>query len=187
MSFGDPHESHLPAPAAADQLPAPQGVSSPRPRRRRGMLVTAMALLVITGGVVGVAGTRQPAKKASDARSAASASAVAVDTAVIQERYGVRIDLVGLSALGGLVELRFTVLDADKAVALFHDDTARPTLMVQPSGELLQPPAAAHKMSMLNGASYFVLYANKGNAVRGGTAVSLAMGDVRLDGLVVAK
>lgn len=186
MSFGDHDETNLPPPAASDQLPAPLAVSAPRRRRRRGWLVAATALLVITGGVVGVAGTRQP-DKAPSANASAATSTQGVDTAVIQDRYGVRIDLVGLSALGGLVELRFTVLDADKAVALFHDDTARPTLMVQPSGELLQPPATAHKMSMLNGASYFVLYANKGNAVRGGTAVSLAMGDVRLDGLVVAK
>lgn len=170
-------ESPWPAPVTGD--------GDVRPRRRRRLVMGVVAVgLVVGGSVVGVAGIRRSEPVAT---VPVAVSASSVDEAVIQDRYGVRVDLLGLTALGGLVQLRFTVLDAAKATALFHDDASRPIIVVPPSGDLLLPPRSAHKMTMLNGASYFVLFPNAANAVRGGETVSLAMGDVRLDGLVVKR
>ena len=107
-----------------------------------------------------------------------------VTAAALEDRYGVRVDLVALTALGGLLQLRFTVLDKDKAETLFHEN--KPNLFVETSGTVLTPPAdTAHKMVLLDGASYFLLYANAGNVVHSGDKVSMVVDQVRLEHLVV--
>lgn len=106
----------------------------------------------------------------------------AVSTAVMEDRYGVRIDLVGLAALGGLLELRFTVLDKDKATGLFHDATLTPEILVERSGAVLHPPSGmAHKLVLLNGASYFMLFTNVGDAVQEGDLLSIVVDQVRIE------
>jgi hypothetical protein len=44
-----------------------------------------------------------------------------------------------------------------------------------------------HHLTLLDGGSYFVLYANAGNALSEGTPVSVQIDDVVLEHLVVAS
>lgn len=168
-----------PGVSTGPEVPTTGGI---HPRRRRGLLLAVAAAVVVAG----VAGVTVRSRDDDPSPRAALGPSTAVDERVVQERYGVRVDLVGLTALGGLVQLRFTVLDADKAAALFHSDVDVPTLLVEKTGAVLRPPKSmAHKLTLLNGASYFVLYANASNVVRSGADVSLVIDDVRLEHLAV--
>ncbi len=111
-----------------------------------------------------------------------------VTASVLEERFGARIDLVGLLAVGGLVELRFEVVDKDKAAMLFHHGEHAPRLVVPASGKVLRTAQGmAHKLTLKDGASYFIFYANSGSAVHEGSEISVAIGDVRLDHVEVQR
>ena len=99
-----------------------------------------------------------------------------------------RIDVVGLLASGGLIELRFQVSDADKATALFGAVEDMPVLAVEGSSQVLQSAKGMkHSLTLMDGAAYFFLYTNVGNAVHAGSQVSFVINGVRLPHLVVQE
>ena len=149
-----------------------------RRSKRRWWAVTAVVV------VMAAAGSYVVSHRGGPARGVAPVGAVT--DAVMEDRYGVRVDLVGLTALGGLIELRFTVLDKDKATGLFHDATMTPQMVVEKSGTVLHPPSGmAHKLVLLNGASYFMLFTNVADAVHSGDLVSIAVDQVRIEHIPV--
>ncbi len=154
-----------------------ESTASPGPTRKgiRPRYVAALAVVGLLVASIGVYALvrRDPAPKGG-----------AVSAAVMEDRYGVRIDLVALTALGGLVQLRFTVLDKDKADDLFHGN--KPNLLVESNGAVLTPPTdTAHKMVLLNGAGYFLFYPNAADALHPGDKVSVVIDAVRLEHLEV--
>ncbi len=96
-------------------------------------------------------------------------------------QYGIRFDLVAVTASGGLVDLRFTVLDQEKAVALFHTTDTAPALYLEQSGIVLRTKKGmSHHLSLVTGGRYFMLFSNAGGVVQAGTRVSVVVNDVRL-------
>jgi hypothetical protein len=113
-------------------------------------------------------------------RAAEAATARVVDAAALEAEFGIRVTLVAVTADGGLVDLRFAVVDQAKASHLLHDSASMPALFVERSGRLLTAShPLAHKMTIVDGASYFLFYANSGGAIQDGTAVSVVIDDVR--------
>jgi hypothetical protein len=160
-----------------DAAPASADSPAARPRRRRGWLAVVAAAAIAAGGV-GVALTRD---------DGTPSPATPITAAALEARYGTRIDLVALTALGGLVQLRFTVLDEAKAHDLFASADAMPAIVAEPSGRVLRAPTGMrHHLALLDGGSYFVLYANAANAVQRGTPVSIQIDDVKLEHVVTA-
>jgi hypothetical protein len=158
------------------EMQQPMTDAAPRRRRVTKWQLVIAATVLIAGCIGGYL------LRSRD--TAVSAAPGAVTAQVLEDRYGARVDLVGLTAVGGLLELRFTVLDKDKADPLFHDE--KPNLLLEASGTVLTPPVdRAHKMVLLNGASYFMLYANAGNVAHTGDKVSVVMGDIRLEHLTI--
>lgn len=128
--------------------------------------------LLLAVGLTAAAGS--PARP-----SVASLPVVSADE--LRDRFGISVDLVGVTAAGGLVQLRFTVTDEVKASAAFHDKASMPSLAVEGRGIRIDPPGGmAHHFRIVGGASYFVLYANPGGSVQAGTPVSVIVGGVRL-------
>ena len=112
------------------------------------------------------------------------AAARVVSAAEMEQDYGIKVDLVAVTAAGGLVDLRFTVVDQAKALHILHDATVMPALLVEPSGTVIRAPTGMrHKVTVLDGGNYFILYSNPGGAVQAGTHVSVVIGDVRLEPL----
>jgi hypothetical protein len=100
----------------------------------------------------------------------------------MEDRYGIKFNLVAVTAAGGLVDVRFTVIDQEKAERILHDQDTLPLLYVPTTGALLQAPQPhAHKFDFLSGASYFLLYPNAGGAIQAGVPVSVVINDIRLD------
>ena len=158
-----------------------QTASPTRPRRRWRWRASIVIALAGIGGVHVTNGRTAAPKGFAQATSAVTA-------AEMEDRYGVRIDLVALAALGGMVQLRFTVLDKDKAAGLFHDAAQSPALAVESNGKVLRAPEGmAHKLTLLDGGSYFMLYANAASALQQGTKVSVLIDKVRLEHLTVQR
>jgi hypothetical protein len=114
------------------------------------------------------------ARRAADARL--------VSATDLEEEYGIRVNLVAVTANGGLVDLRFTVLDKDKAGHILHDAASLPELLLADRGAVLRAPQPhAHKIELLDGASYFLLFPNSGGLVQAGVPVSVVIDEVRLE------
>jgi len=109
-----------------------------------------------------------------------AASARVVDAAALESATGIRVTLVAVTADGGLVDLRFTVVDQAKASHLMHDPSTMPSLYVERSGRVLSPShPLAHKVTVLDGATYFLFYPNAGGAIQNGTSVSVIVDGLR--------
>ena len=113
-------------------------------------------------------------QKAADARL--------VPATELEQVYGIKVNLLAVTAAGGLVDLRFTVVDKDKAAVVLHDAYSLPELLVAGTGAVLRAPQAnAHKMNLIDGGSYFLLFPNSGGVVQAGTGVSVVVDGIRLE------
>jgi hypothetical protein len=111
-----------------------------------------------------------------------------ISAAALEADYGVRFDLVAVTASGGLVDLRFTVLDEAKAKGLFHTTASSPALFVEGKGTVLRTKKGmSHSLSLLTGGRYFVLFSNSGGAIQAGTKVSVVIDDVRLESMAATS
>ena len=107
------------------------------------------------------------------------------------EALGVRVEAVRLSAAGYLLDLRYRVVDAERARALF-ERRARP-LLVDGAGLQLGVPTAP-KLGQLRSTgthnakqdrSFSMLFANPGRVVQRGARLDLVVGEARIPGLTV--
>jgi hypothetical protein len=105
-----------------------------------------------------------------------------VSAADMEREYGVRVNLVAVTANGGLVDVRFTVIDKEKAAQILHDSASMPELFVEATGAVLSTrnPMAHKKLDLLDGATYFLLFPNSGGAIQRGTPVSVVIDGIRL-------
>lgn len=105
-----------------------------------------------------------------------------ISAAQLEEQYGLRVTLVGVTAGGGMVDFRFKVLDAEKAAMLLDHHDSMPQLIPVGSKVRLGIPGA-HSPNYVNGKVYYMLYGNAGGIVQPGTKVQIAFGDVLLEAL----
>jgi len=173
----------LPAavPEAQDPGPAsPEPAAGPRARLRIRPWVVAIAgalvlpLVVAAGLTFTATSTDLFARKAADAR--------VVSAAELEDEYGIKVNLVAVTAGGGLVDLRFTVVDTAKAGHILHDAATLPELLLPDNGAVLRAPQPhAHKLKLVDGASYFLLFPNSGGLVQAGVPVSVVIDAIRLE------
>jgi hypothetical protein len=146
---------------------------------KTGIIGGILALLVAAGGIVFF---NRPAT------TSAVAASRPVSAEVLEKQYGAKVQMVGLLAAGGLIELRFQVVDKDKAIGLFGPVADMPMLAVEGTSKLLESAKGMkHHMTLLNGGSYFIFYTNAANAVHQGSMVSMVINGVRLEHIVVQK
>jgi hypothetical protein len=107
-------------------------------------------------------------------------------SAEIETKYGVRISMVAVTADGGLIDLRYTVIDPDKAALMTDSLDALPVLVAGNGTSMAQRGAGhRHGQNLKAGISYFLLYTNEQNAIRPGDKVMVRVGDLHLDGVPV--
>lgn len=103
----------------------------------------------------------------------------------IEERFGVRITGLYLSAQGGLVDLRYRVVDVGKAKNFGHDTENSPLLIAEASGKVVDVTIMmkhSHRIEL--GRIYYILFRNTGNAVEPGSTVTVQIGNLRLEHVV---
>ncbi|SCE94700.1 hypothetical protein [Micromonospora mirobrigensis] len=99
----------------------------------------------------------------------------------LEAALGVRFTQAAVVGDGGLVELRYLVLDTQKASAFQNDTKHPPRLRNERSGKLAWRAALMKQGHELRpGQSYYLLYLNNGGAVRRGDTIEITSGQRRL-------
>jgi hypothetical protein len=105
----------------------------------------------------------------------------------IEQKWGIRITQVGVTADGGMVDFRYIVLDPTKAHAMIADVERLPVLITEDSKTLVNSAALMDpKHDLTAGRTYFLLYRNTHGAIQSGTPVTVKIGDLLLEH-VIAK
>jgi hypothetical protein len=158
----------------------------PRPKMtglipRLFMLALATGVLVLTFLAWGVWRTQPPAPAASSTVPAAS-SATAITAQGLEDRWGVHVYLLAITAHGGFIDFRLLVTDPAKAARIFEDDKNLPLLIVERTGTVLK--SALQKSATLQfetGRAYGSLYPNSRGELKTGDMVSVVIGDLKLE------
>lgn len=132
-----------------------------------------------------------PAMVAAAAKAAAEASATPIWTS---QAYGVEVHGARLSASGYVIDMRYRVIDGEKARPLM-DRKIRPVLVDESTGNRFyvpQPPivGALRQTSRNNavavvGKTYFMLFANPDQRLKAGDKVALFLGEERFGNLQI--
>lgn len=138
----------------------------------------AVAIVVVVTTAVSAIGLRWLA-------SAPAADGVMPTSAAIEAAWGIRITHVAVTADGGLVEMRFLVLDSDRALAMMQDVGNVPVLRVEQTGALVRSAALmTAKHAVAAGRTGFLLYRNTAGAITSGESVSVVFGPLELQHVV---
>lgn len=145
-------------------------------------VVGALASAVLLAGL---------ARSARGAPDVAQASAWSPAESLRYKRtWGVDVEGVKAVESGYMLAFRYRVLDADKARPL-NDQKTRPFIIDEASDVRLSVPAM-EKVGELRqvgepeaGRTYFIIFGNPGKLVKPGRRVTVAIGNFRVEGLVV--
>lgn len=160
--------------------PLPEAGTETRARRAQGRrpILTLVASCLVVLVVAAVAAVALRPEPKADVR----AGTTLVTAEEMAARYGIEVNLVGVTAAGGLVEFRYQVVDPDKADRMIADPELLPILIVEDTGETLVISTPHHHTAeMALGGTYFFLLANAHNALREGSLVTLVVGDARIE------
>ncbi|MBZ0106432.1 MAG: hypothetical protein K8H84_12480 [Sulfuricella denitrificans] len=109
------------------------------------------------------------------------------------EQLGIEFGAVHLAAAGNMLDFRYRVVDPLKAAPLF-DRKVRPYLLDEASGAAFGVPdspklgqlrTTRRNSDAMTDRNYHVLFANPGHWLQAGQMVSLVIGDIKVENLVV--
>lgn len=151
------------------------------------LLAMTLAQVSVCASLPGPADTVRPgdAQQAPTARLSSDASPEAV--------FGIRVDGLHLSAHGYLLDLRYRVLDPDKAAVLLDarnkvyllDDAHDAKLGVPQSPIVGGMRQTSRNHVIYTDRDYFILFVNPGRAVKAGDTLKLAVGEAKTAELMV--
>jgi hypothetical protein len=120
----------------------------------------------------------------------AATERVLVSAAELEERYGMRLKLVAVTAGGGLIDFRLKILDAEKAAQLLASPDHTPSLIVPGTDLALSAPRAADEnqdLRLKDDDVFIALIPNSNSLVKPGTALLVTFGDLQLEQPVQAQ
>jgi hypothetical protein len=104
----------------------------------------------------------------------------------IEERFGVRLTGVYMASKGGMIDMRYRVVDVGKAKIFGHYTETSPMIIAQDSGKPIEVTVMMlHNHRVEGGRVYYILFRNTENAVKAGSKVSIQIDDVLLENVVV--
>ena len=110
--------------------------------------------------------------------------AVTITQSDLEANYGLRVQLVAVTAAGGLVDLRLQFVDAEKAKAFLDDPANYPALRVGNDLVLRTSQEGAEQdIQYENGKTIFLLYPNAQNVVKPGDPVNIVLGDLQVEAI----
>jgi hypothetical protein len=147
-----------------------------------GWLLIAAAAFLMLGLAIS---TTRPAPIPGDSLADVDPAQVAA----MQAEWGIRITWVVMSANGGLIEIRYQVLDGDKALGI-HDPEGYPVLIDEASGKMLYRGGGAHgdrhnEHYLRPGGTFYLMLQNNGSLLKSGSRVTVRIGEVKLEHVIV--
>lgn len=109
-----------------------------------------------------------------------------ISQSAFEEATGVHIVRVVLAAGGGMIDLRYQVIDPDKALVI-HDSENPPAIMDEATGKIFATPWMNHSHSgeYQAGVTYYTILMNSGGVLAKGSKVTVILGGARLEHIVV--
>jgi hypothetical protein len=103
-----------------------------------------------------------------------------------EEATGIRLRWVAVTAGGGMIDLRYQVIDPDKALVV-QDQKRPPRIIDEATGRVLSRPwmAHAHRREPRTAVTYHQLLMNAGGILKRGSLVTVVIDDARLEHVVV--
>jgi hypothetical protein len=140
-------------------------------------LLTGVALALIPWALLAMHSDAGPAQS----RSAARSLPAAVSPTGLAERAGVRVVRVAATGGGGLLDVRYQVVDPE-AAAVIHDPARPPALVDERRGLVIGDLFMGHMHhgTPKAGLSYYLVFINPSDAVHTGDRVSVVLGNARL-------
>lgn len=156
------------------------------PGRRR--LVGSLIVVAVLCGVAGAWVWRSPPPHSDPAPASIAATwqRPIVSEAALEQGTGIRLTQVAVSGAGGLLDVRFLVLDPQKAVALHRKD-APPALIDETTQVVVSSLLMdhSHTSPFRQGATYYLVFNNPGNLVKRGGNVTVLLGGTGVEHVVV--
>lgn len=189
-------ESDVLTPSNKSNAPGPRWWPS-RVRLAGYLVGVALAVGLAAAGfwLVTVWKANSPKAVASDATAESTPAATAqpstwqrpaVSAAGLADRSGVRIVYVAVTGGGGLIDLRFQVVDPDKADSI-HNNATPPALVDDATGVVVNNLLMGHSHTngFTAGQTYYLIFENPGNLVQQGGTVSVLLGNAQVDHVTV--
>jgi len=116
----------------------------------------------------------------------ASQEAAPLSLSALETQYGLRVNLVAVTAAGGLVDVRLKILDGEKAKSLLQDPKNFPALLLPDQDLTLMIPdeAKSQEIKFEDDGNLFMMFPNTGNAVKPGTPVTITFGNLQLEPII---
>ena len=160
----------------------PKTGPSPAARSSVRTALVVLTLAVLFAAVLFIRGWR-PMSSDSTPRPASSATVPAMPTSpTIEAKYGVRFLGVDVTAGGGMIQVRYQVLDSDKTDAI-HSADLTPFVVDSHGTKYADPGMVGHShvtKSKSPGMTDYILLANAGGTVQRGSVVTIKVGDLEL-------
>ena len=104
-----------------------------------------------------------------------------VSPAGLAKHSGVRVTQLATTGGGGLLDLRYQVIDPGKAAAI-HDLETPPALVDERTGVVIDDLFMGHSHNgpTKAGLIYYLVFSNPGSIVQSGDRVSVVLGDARI-------
>jgi hypothetical protein len=159
-----------------------------RNRLRRFLLpfaVVATAAILASGLRIGVAMYDNYVVARAQAQAQANSHLAMPTSPQIEQQWGVRVVLVQLLADNGLVEMRYLVVDANKAAKLHADSSSLaliPWIKVEGTGLAIKSQSVMYHFQHgvgqgLDGRMYSIIYGNANGALHAHSVVTIVMPD----------
>lgn len=126
------------------------------------------------------------ASQPSQGKAPASWQRPVVSSDGLVDNSGVRLVQVAVTGGGGLIDLRYQVVDPDKAAAVHGTDTP-PLLIEKTTGLIVDQLLMGHSHTgqYQAGVTYYLIFENPGNLVQPGSKVSILLGNSEVDDVTV--
>jgi hypothetical protein len=113
--------------------------------------------------------------------------AILITRQELEEKYGLRVALLGSTAMNSIVDFRLKVIDAEKASEILsseHHESLGLMLNDDESNIINAAHMSRHGTLLQDGGLYVTFFPNTGNAIRTGTPVSVIFGELRLEPII---
>ena len=159
-----------------------------RSRLRRLLIplaIVAGAAVVATGLRLGVGLYDNYVVQRAQAQAQHNAQLAVPTSPQIEQQWGIRVTLVQLLADGGLVEVRYRIVDAAKAARLHADSTSLadiPWMKVEGTNLQVKSQSVMYHFQHgvgqgAEGRTYSIIYGNAGSAIHSHATVTVVMPD----------
>jgi hypothetical protein len=114
--------------------------------------------------------------------TSASEKRTLISQTTLEQEYGLRLNLIALTAASGMLDVRLTITDGEKAKELLSDQANFPSLITSKGIQLkTSPDTTSEEIKFEKGNMLFLLYPNSQNMVKPGDPVSLVLGKLQVE------